>query len=92
MALSQMEKTEIMHRVMGLRDDELKHMLKFIPTAVLLAEISRREGVIIDKLSCVCQVWDNLTINKPFAFGVKLVVEFAVMIIGHTEFPQLFRT
>lgn len=66
MALSQMEKTEIMHRVMGLRDDELKHMLKFIPTAVLLGEISRREGVIVDKLSCVCQVWDDLTINKPF--------------------------
>lgn len=66
MALSQMEKTEIMHRVKGLRDDELTHVMKFIPTPVLLGEVSRREGVIIDKLSSVCEVWDDITINKPF--------------------------
>ena len=34
----------------------------------------------------------NEAIRVPLEGGAKLVVEVAVMIIGHTEFPQLFRT
>lgn len=64
MALSGIERSEIMNRTKAMRDDELHYMLKFVPTPELLKEIARREGLIIDKLHLVCQVWDE-NIDKP---------------------------
>lgn len=65
MALSGIERSEIMNRTKAMRDDDLHYMLKFIPTPELLKEIARREGLIIDKLYSVCQVWDDLGVDKP---------------------------
>lgn len=65
MALSGIERSEIMNRTKAMRDEELHYMLKFVPTPELLKEIARREGLIIDKLNLVCQVWDDLGVNKP---------------------------
>ena len=64
MALSGMERAEIMNRTRAMSDDELAYTLKFIPTSELLGEVSRREGVIIDRLADVCQLWDDLTLEK----------------------------
>lgn len=64
MALSGIERSEIMNRTKAMRDEELHYMLKFVPTPELLKEIARREGLIIDKLHLVCQVWDE-SIDKP---------------------------
>lgn len=65
MALSGIERSEIMNRTKAMRDEELHYMLKFVPTPELLKEIARREGLIIDKLHLVCQVWDDLGVDKP---------------------------
>lgn len=65
MALSGIERSEIMNRTKAMRDDELHYMLKFVPTPELLKEIARREGLIVDKLYLVCQVWDDLGVDKP---------------------------
>ena len=46
-------------------DEELQYTLKAIPTPEILEEIARSEGVIIDKLDAVCQVWDELDVNIP---------------------------
>lgn len=64
--LSMIERTEIINRTRGMNDDELEYTLKAIPTSILLAEIGRRDGVILDKLSAVCAVWDDITIDVPF--------------------------
>lgn len=64
--LSQMEKAELMNRTKALRDDELEHILKYIPTRSLLDEIGRRESVIVDTLTNVCQIWDINTKDKSF--------------------------
>lgn len=63
--LSILERTEILNRTRAMTDEELQYTLKAIPTPEILAEIARREGVIIDKLDAVCQVWDELDINIP---------------------------
>lgn len=63
--LSILERTEILNRTRAMTDEELQYTLKAIPTPEILAEISRREGVILDKLDAVCQVWDELDINVP---------------------------
>lgn len=65
MALSGLERAEIMHRVRGMNDEELRHTLKYIPTQELLAEVGRREGIIIDKINDVCTLWDEMTVDKP---------------------------
>lgn len=62
--LSQLEKSEIMHRTKSMRDEELYHAIKFIPTNVLLYEISRRDSRITETLSSMCDVWDDLTLDK----------------------------
>lgn len=64
--LSMIERTEIINRTRGMNDDELEYTLKAIPTSILLAEIGRRDGVILDKLSAVCAVWNDITIDVPF--------------------------
>lgn len=64
--LSQIEKHEIMNRTRGMSDDELNHAIKFIPTPVLMSEIARRDGVIRDTLAGMLQLWDDMTIDKPF--------------------------
>lgn len=64
--LSMIERTEIINRTRAMNDDELEYTLKAIPTSILLAEIGRRDGVILDKLSAVCAVWDDITIDMPF--------------------------
>lgn len=64
--LSQIEKTEIMNRTRGLNDEELQCVLRYIPTKEILQEIARREGVITDTINNMCQIWDGLTIEKPF--------------------------
>lgn len=63
--LSILERTEILNRTRAMTDEELQYTLKAIPTPEILAEIARREGVILDKLDAVCQVWDELDINIP---------------------------
>lgn len=63
--LSILERTEILNRTRAMTDEELQYTLKAIPTPEILAEIARREGVILDKLDAVCQVWDELDINVP---------------------------
>lgn len=63
--LSIIERTEILNRTRAMTDEELQYTLKAIPTPEILAEIARREGVILDKLDAVCQVWDELDINIP---------------------------
>lgn len=63
--LSILERTEILNRTRAMTDEELQYTLKAIPTPEILAEIARREGVIIDKLDAVCQVWDELDVNIP---------------------------
>ena len=52
-------------RIRAMTDEELQYTLKAIPTPEILAEIARREGVILDKLDAVCQVWDELDVNIP---------------------------
>ena len=64
--LSMIERTEIINRTRAMNDDELEYTLKAIPTSILLSEIGRRDGVILDKLSAVCAVWDDITIDMPF--------------------------
>lgn len=64
--LSMIERTEIVNRTRAMNDDELEYTLKAIPTSILLSEIGRRDGVILDKLSAVCAVWDDITIDMPF--------------------------
>ena len=64
MSLSMIEKTEIMHRTKAMRDDELTHMLKFIPTSAIMDELTRRSNKITDTLTAMCCVWDDLTVNK----------------------------
>lgn len=63
--LSILERTEILNRTRAMTDEELQYTLKAIPTPEILAEIARREGVILDKLDAVCQVWDELDVNIP---------------------------
>lgn len=63
--LSIIERTEILNRTRAMTDEELQYTLKAIPTPEILAEIARREGVILDKLDAVCQVWDELDVNIP---------------------------
>ena len=63
--LSIIERTEILNRTRAMNDEELQYTLKAIPTPEILAEIARREGVILDKLDAVCQVWDELDVNMP---------------------------
>lgn len=56
---------EIANRTRGMHELELRYTLKCVPTTFLLEEIARREGVIIDKLSAVCTMWEDLTVDKP---------------------------
>ena len=63
--LSIIERTEILNRTRAMTDEELQYTLKAIPTPEILAEIARREGVILDKLDAICQVWDELDVNIP---------------------------
>lgn len=63
--LSIIERTEILNRTRAMSDEELQYTLKAIPTPEILSEIARREGVILDKLDAVCQVWDELDVNIP---------------------------
>ena len=63
--LSGMEKSEIANRTRAMQEVELKYMLKVVPTTYLMEEIARREAVICDKLTNVCNMWDELTVNKP---------------------------
>ena len=65
MALSQIEKHELMNRTKGLRDDELQVVLKYIPTVSLLSEIARRQAFINDTLVNICTLWDDVTMEKP---------------------------
>lgn len=64
--LSQIEKTEIMNRTRGLNDEELQCVLRYIPTKEILQEVARREGIITDTINNMCQIWSDLTIEKPF--------------------------
>ena len=64
--LSMIERTEIINRTRAMDDEQLEYTLKAIPTSILLSEIGRRDGVILDKLSAVCAVWDDITIDMPF--------------------------
>ena len=64
--LSMIERTEIINRTRAMCDEELEYTLKAIPTPELLSEIGRRDGIILDKLSAVCAVWDDITIDVPF--------------------------
>lgn len=63
--LSGLEMSEIASRARGMQEVELRYFLKCIPTTIILEEIARREGVIIDKLNAVCALWDELAIDKP---------------------------
>lgn len=65
--LSGMEMNEIANRTRGMQEMELKYMLKCVPTTCILEEIARREGEIVDKLNSLCNLWDELTIDKPMA-------------------------
>lgn len=61
-----MEKSELRDRIKGLRDDELDYVIKCIPSAVLMSELSRRESIVLDTMTEFCSTWDDLTIDKPF--------------------------
>lgn len=63
--LSQIEKHEVMNRIKGMRDDELAIALKCIPTVYIMEELARREGRIVDTLANMCQLWDDVTVQKP---------------------------
>lgn len=63
-SLSVLEKHELMNRTKGMSDEELQHVLKFIPTTMLLAELARREGIIIDELVNVCRLFEAYTSEK----------------------------
>lgn len=63
--LSQIEKHEIMNRTRGMIDEELSITLKCIPTVYIMEELARREGRIVDTLANMCQLWDDVVMEKP---------------------------
>lgn len=62
--LSGLERNEIMNRTKAMSDEELQYTLKYIPTSMLLAEVSRREGIVIDRLADVCNIFNECTLDK----------------------------